>query len=315
MLASVIAKKTGVTALYIEQLARSASHFYKVYLIDKRHGDEKRIIQQPSRALKFLQRWIVANVIQDIPIHTAAAAYVKGSSVRKHAERHVTNNYLLRLDFQQFFPSIKGSDIRRHLVKNRPHLHFVEEDTDIELLVAAGTRSGGLVIGAPSSPALSNQIMFQFDDLLHRWCADSNVTYTRYADDLYFSTRTPDVLRLAREKVLELLGSIEYPKLSLNDDKTVHTSRKKKRLVTGLSLSSDGKVSLGREKKRKIRSMIHKHKVVAGLESKERAYLAGYLAYARSVEPEFIASLVRKYGSETMRAVMTMSQAPRSGHQ
>jgi hypothetical protein len=313
MLAEAIAHETGLAPSVIEQLARSASHFYKVYAIDKRHGDQKRIIQQPSRALKFLQRWIVANVIQDVPVHSAAAAYVTGSSVKKHAEKHVKNNYLLRLDFHQFFPSIKGSDIRRHLVKNRPYLHFVE-DTDIELLVAAVTRSGGLVIGAPSSPALSNQIMFQFDDLLHSWCTDSTVTYTRYADDLYFSTRTPDVLRLAQEKVVELLGSIEYPKLSLNDDKTVHTSRKKKRLVTGLSLSSDGKVSLGREKKRKIRSMIHKHKVVAGLESKERAYLAGYLAYAHSVEPQFIASLERKYGSETMQIVMTMSQPPRSGH-
>jgi RNA-directed DNA polymerase len=311
MLASVIGRETGVTASYIEQLARSASHFYKVYAIDKRHGDQKRIIQQPSRALKFLQRWIVANVIQDVPVHSAAAAYVTGSSVKKHAEKHVKNNYLLRLDFHQFFPSIKGNDIRQHLVDNRPHLHFVEEDTDIELLVTAVTRNGGLVIGAPSSPALSNQIMFQFDDPLHRWCADSDVTYTRYADDLYFSTRTPDVLRLAQEKVVELLGSIEYPKLSLNDHKTVHTSRKKKRLVTGLSLSSDGKVSLGRHKKREIRSMIHKH-VVAGLTLEERAYLAGYLAYARSVEPQFIASLERKYGSETMQIVMTMSQPPRS---
>jgi len=69
-------------------------------------------------------------------------------------------------------------------------------------------------------------------------------SFTRYADDLYLSTRTPDVLRVVREKVVELLNSIDYPRLRLNDGKTVHTSRKKKRLVTGLSLASDGKVSL-----------------------------------------------------------------------
>ena len=101
MLASVIASKTGVSVLYIEQLARSASHLYKTYSIDKRRGGKKRIIQQPSRALKFLQRWIVDHVIQDIPTHSAAAAYVKGSSVRLNAERHVANNYLLRSHIQR----------------------------------------------------------------------------------------------------------------------------------------------------------------------------------------------------------------------
>ncbi len=311
MLSDYIARDTGLDRAYIERLARSAGHRYREIRIPKRGGGERAIFQ-PSRALKSLQRWIAANVIQDVLIHQAANAYVSGSSVRRHAEKHVANNYLLRLDFRQFFPSIKGNDIRRHLVNNRPKLHFVEEDADIELLIAAVTRNGELVIGAPSSPALSNQIMFQFDDLLHSWCTDSTVTYTRYADDLYFSTSTPDVLRLAQEKVVELLGSVEYPKLSLNDDKTVHTSRMRKRLVTGLSLSSDRKVSLGRKKKRQIRSMIHKHEV-AGLKSKERDYLAGYLAYARSVEPQFIANLERKYKPETMRALKTMSQPSRSG--
>lgn len=313
MLSDYIARDKGLDAAYIERLARSASHRYREIRIPKRGGG-KRTIYQPSRALKTLQRWIAANVIQDVPIHQAASAYVSGSSVKRHAEKHVRSNYLLRLDFRRFFPSIKGRDLTRHLVNNRPHLHFVEEDADIELLVAAVTRNGKLVIGAPSSPALSNQIMFQFDDLLHQWCARSNVTYTRYADDLYFSTLMPNVLGGAREKVVELLNSIDCPRLRLNDDKTVHTSRMRKRLVTGLSLSSDRKVSLGRRKKRKIRSMIHKHEG-AGLKSEERSYLAGYLAYARSVEPEFIDSLVRKYKPATMRAVTGISQPRRSGHQ
>jgi RNA-directed DNA polymerase len=299
MLSSIIANRTGVSAAYIEQLVRSANHLYKVYYIDKRQGGQKRTIEQPSRALKFLQRWLVANVLWDIPIH-AAAAYVPGSSVRLHAEKHVANNYLLRLDIHNFFPSIKRNDIRQHLIKNSNRLHFVHESTDIDLLVATVTRNGGLVIGAPSSPTLSNQIMFQFDEIVDGWCHESGITYTRYADDLYFSTLTPDRLALAREKVLEILDSLEYPKLRLNDDKTVRTSRKKKRLVTGVSLTSDGRISLGRRKKREIRSLIHRFQNGA-LSPERRTYLAGYLAYARSVEPEFIASLARKYGLDTLR--------------
>jgi RNA-directed DNA polymerase len=302
MLVSIIANRTGVSTAYIEQLFRSADHLYKVYDIDKRHGSQKRRIEQPSRVLKFLQRWIVANVLQDIPIHAAAAAYVPGSSVRLHAEKHVANNYLLRLDVHTFFPSIKKDDIRQHLIKNRNQLHFVDGNADIDLLAAVVTRNGGLVIGAPSSPTLSNQIMFQFDELIDRWCRKSQVTYTRYADDLFFSTLTPDRLGLAHEKVIEILASLEYPKLHLNNDKTVYTSRKKKRLVTGVSLTSDGRISLGRQKKREIRSLIYRLQN-GDLPSEQATYLAGYLAYARSLEPEFIASLARKYGSDTLLAI------------
>lgn len=305
MLSRAIAIEAGVPVTYIEGLVRSANHLYKVFSIERRGGGQRRTIEQPSRALKFLQRWLIANVLQDVPIHNAAAAYVVGSNILSHAEKHVMNDYLLRLDFRNFFPSITERDLRQHLIRNRSYLHFAEEDEDLQFVVSVVSRNGGLTIGAPSSPALANQVMYQFDDLLYRWCRERDVTYTRYADDLYFSTLQRDVLRLIRGKVVELLSSIDYPRMSLNDAKTAHTSRKKKRLVTGLSLTSDGRVSLGRKKKREIRGLIHKFDKGSIIPEKI-SYLAGYLAYARSVEPTFINSLKRKYGENLIRAVTTM---------
>jgi hypothetical protein len=87
----IIERLTGELFLptnYIARLAKSASHEYKEYLIPK-HGGGARKIEHPSRRLKAVQKWLLANVVEAWPTHDAATAYRKGTSIWQNAALHV----------------------------------------------------------------------------------------------------------------------------------------------------------------------------------------------------------------------------------
>jgi RNA-directed DNA polymerase len=300
LLLSKIAGATGVSEDYLRKLARTASRRYKKFEIDKKRGGGKRTVYQPSAALKYLQRWIIRHVTCDLPIHEAATAYSEKSSILQNAQAHVKNNFLIRLDFHNFFPSISRSDLTEFFQIHRDRLNFVETDEDVEFIIAIVTRNGRLTIGSPSSPSLSNQIMYNFDTLLWNWCITRKIIYTRYADDIYLSTNRPDLLRKAHQHVKIILQSLDFPKLTLNEEKTLETSRKHRRLVTGISLTSDQKISLGREKKRKLRALVHKFEN-DDLDANQTKYLSGFLAFAKSIEPEFVKRLENKYPNSLLK--------------
>src|SRR5205814_2285809 len=100
------------------------------------------------------------------------------------------------------------------------------------------------------------------------------------------------------------------PRLRVNDSKTTFTSRKRKRVVTGLSLTSDGKLSVGRTKKRHIKSLVFKV-LNASVTEDEIAYLKGYLAFARSVEPGFVERVMAKYGADNIRRIEALATVAR----
>lgn len=143
----------------------------------------------------MLQRWALKEYVPLLPVHDAAMAYREGRSTVMHAEVHVANNYLLKLDFEDFFPSITGESLRQHL---RRHLSLLDDDLHllVKLFCWRGRPSGHLrlSIGAPSSPALSNTIMHEFDSKVQDYCLSVGVNYSRYADDMALSTNRPKAL-------------------------------------------------------------------------------------------------------------------------
>ena len=151
-------------------------------------------------------------------------------------------------------------------------------------------------IGVPSSPMLSNILLYDFDKKVQAFCAKKKVKYSRYADDLTFSTNRPNVLREVEIQIAEICKRMEHPKLQLNPEKTVHASRGGARRVTGLVLANSGEVSLGHARKRLIRAQVH-HFLAGRLNPDEAAKLRGMLAFVNSVEPAFIQRLRAHYGT------------------
>ena len=299
----------GMPIPTLRRLAKSAPHRYKVYQIAKRSGTGMRVISQPAKEVKAVQRWLIAHELAWMPLHPSATAYVSGASIRENARRHLRNRYLLKADFADFFPSIKETDLRAHIQKyavDRYSPSEVEFLCRMLLWRPSANAPLQLCIGAPSSPLLSNSVMYGFDVLLSEQCEQLGVTYTRYADDVALSTNSPGVLESFTVLIRWKLVEIDYPRIRLNEKKTVFTSKRFRRSVTGLVLANQGHVSLGRERKRLISAMVHRFKLDS-LSGEERRRLAGLLAFANDVEPLFIQRLASKYSDDVVLRARNMN--------
>lgn len=273
---------------HLAKIIQTAPLRYKVFNIPKKSGGVREVAQ-PAREVKAIQRWILKEFAQHFPVHSCATAYQSGSSIKQNAEQHAMSRYMLKLDFSGFFPSIMRSDIELHLLRHCSTIF----DNEAQRLLAhvccwAPDRRPPLrlCIGAPSSPLLSNSVMFEFDEELTKACLQDGAVYTRYADDLTISSKERGVIDKYEQIVASLLVNINYPKLSLNKNKTIRASRAGLRTVTGLVLTPDGKISIGRDRKRLIRSMYYR-KTQGLLSESEIEALNGLLAFADGIEPGF----------------------------
>src|SRR6266566_8600763 len=123
---------------------------------------EVRPIYHPSRQLKSMQRWFLAYVIEKLPIHPAAMAYRKHTSVLDNASIHAGAKFLLRMDCKQFFPSITEADLRLY-IQERASYFSGWSIFDIDVFCKLVCRNSRLTIGAPTSPAISNVICYDMD--------------------------------------------------------------------------------------------------------------------------------------------------------
>lgn len=305
-LPQMLREAMGLHPLQFQLLARRAPDTYKHYTIEKKSGGD-RWIAQPAKETKHIQRWLVDNVFSDLPVHRCATAYGKGSSITINAKLHSKNPYLAKFDFSNFFNSIKyhnlidffsikfGEDFEASDIVNMARIACVREE-------AAGLC---LSVGAPSSPLLSNAILYDFDTQVNEWCDERKITYTRYADDLTFSTKVKGVCAEIHPFLEDFLRDLDSPVLRLNEKKTVHSSKKFRRRVTGLILNNSGEVSLGRERKREISALIHKFRLGI-LPDIDAFRLQGLLGFASDAEPSFIDSMNRKYGNDLLASLYVL---------
>jgi RNA-directed DNA polymerase len=294
---------TGLSESDVVRIVSNAPLRYKSYTIAKRRGGE-RIISQPARELKALQRILIEEFLSKLPIHRSATAYRAGISIKDNALAHAANGPILKFDFVNFFPSISGRDWTTYCEREGLELDTRDLWISTNIFFHRWSRQGrlSLAIGAPSSPCLSNVLMNAFDAAIAAAVAPDRVTYTRYADDLTFSAKRAGYLNQVEKILRRTIREMKSPSLSLNESKTVLATKKYKRFVTGLILTNDGKVSLGHERKRKIRAAL-KHFADHKLSIQEQARLAGLLAFANDVERDFVFRMERKYGSELLRAL------------
>jgi RNA-directed DNA polymerase len=299
---SRISAESGIPLAFLSLVARTSNHRYKLYTIPKVSGGQ-RAIQHPAREVKFLQRWVVSHIFSHAPVHPAATAYRKGTSVRHNAVLHVRGRFFLKLDFEDFFPSIRITDVRTLLMQITSGLPGFMTEEDIDVVAKIVTRYGQLPIGAPSSPIISNAVMYQFDDAMSRLAERFTCIYSRYADDIVFSTNLPFALGNILREVRRYLSVHTSPSLRLNEAKVAFNSKKRRVRITGLVLDCGDDISVGRNTKRKIKSLIYQF-ITERLDVQRTIYLKGYLAYVKGVEPKFIDALENKYGKDVLDAIL-----------
>ncbi|MDE1163332.1 MAG: retron St85 family RNA-directed DNA polymerase [Acidobacteriaceae bacterium] len=293
MIIEKMCNELSLPPAYVARLVRTASYQYKQYQIPKKTGGTRTILH-PSKRLKALQRWLLANVIASWPVHPAASAYRKGGTILDNAKVHAKSKYLLRMDLQDFFPSLKMQDLREY-AKQRSGLFTNWTSEDFESFGRLIFREGQLTIGAPTSPAVSNALCFDLDVAMNALCQSRGVAYTRYADDFFFSSTEKGVLAKVQTEIEALVAASALPKgLKINKTKTRHSSKRKARRVTGIVLGSDDLAHVSRQTKRHVRSQVHH---LDTLTPKQRVSLAGMISYITGFEPDFMNVLITKYGA------------------
>jgi retron-type reverse transcriptase len=298
----------GISESDIRRIVATAPRRYKVYAIPKRSGADSRIIAQPARELKKIQRYIISNTLSALPIHPAATAYRKGKNIAHNAKIHTKNRVILKLDFRDFFHSIVPTDLVS-LLKEQS-LPNIKSD-DIALLKQTlfwfnpFNRKLCLSIGAPSSPFISNAIMNPLDIEFFGIAKRNMCSYSRYADDITLSSGRIENLLAAEQNLKRIINMTKRPKLRFNAEKRGVFTTAGRRIVTGLVLTPEGKVSLGRARKREISAAIHRIAVRRDLSLEHINSTRGWLAYAKGVEPSFYSAMVRKYDSVVTRLMNT----------
>lgn len=294
---------TGLSRIDLYLIISNAPSRYKRFKIKKKNGED-RVIAQPARELKALQRALIGCCLDDLPIHETAKAYRSGISILDNAKTHAGTGPIRKYDFSDFFHSIRSSDWKNycetHSIFKSEIDYYISEQ--IIFHREKGSRVLKLSVGAPSSPIVSNILMYEFDKMISETVARDEVTYTRYADDLTFSARRTGYLTVVDTALRDTVRTTPWPRLAINEKKTVVATRKYRREVTGLVLTNDGDVSLGRDRKRNIRSALY-HAKMGALDAKALSHLCGLLSFAHSIEPDFVEKMERHYGGELIRYV------------
>jgi len=285
---------------------------YKQYTIPKRNGGV-RTIAQPSRELKALQRYVLQSKLSQFPVHDAATGYVKGRNIFQNADAHRNNAVILKLDFTDFFPNVKVGDWNRFILRKQPQ--FIESSDAIlyRNILFWGQRSTVprcLSIGAPTSPALSNILLYDFDVAMSQVANAASVTYTRYADDITISGASIESIRGVEGDLRRILRAMKSPALTLNDQKRGIYLRGQRRMVTGLIVTPVGSVSIGRERKRLLSAMMHRA-LLGQADSEQMNHLKGMLGFCLGNEPGFVTRLRTKYGDEVVDRVLKFTPVRR----
>lgn len=233
---------SGMDAGFLYAASNAPENFYRSFKIPKKSGGI-RIIDEPLTDLKFTQRWILDNILVKIPLSVAANAYQSGVSIRDGARLHLRRNKIIKIDFKNFFGSIRKDSVYR--IFNE----FGYSNAVSGLLTGLTTFRGHLPQGAPTSAALSNIFMREFDDLLLSFARARGFRYSRYADDLILSG---DV---SRTEILDIVSRSLPKNIKINKEKTKIMRSGGRQIVTGIIVNK--KLSAPIEMRKKIRQEIY----------------------------------------------------------
>jgi retron-type reverse transcriptase len=245
--------------------------FYHRRSVPKKSGGVREI-SSPTGMLKAFQS-AAGKMLQDLyDAPDAVTGFVPGRSVIDNAARHVRKNYVYNADLKDFFPGISRKRVKGALM--RPPFSFGEEAANILSGICCSYkgivrtkrdwieeaehngpgRPPSLPQGAPSSPVLSNAVCIRLDQRLEGLARRYEVSYSRYADDITFSS-DHNVFREGYSFLKEFRRIITDEGLTLNEEKLRLQERGQRQEVTGLIVNS--KVNVCRKYVRSIGSLLY----------------------------------------------------------
>lgn len=274
-----LAMLMGIQSGYIRRLIADGKNFenkepykvfrYNYFKIKKRTGGYREIMA-PSKDLKYIQKWILLNILEKYNLHHCCKGFRKNISIYDNAKPHEGADLILKVDLLRFYDTISENQIFRvfadmgyakNLAVSLAKLTTAEhrwkywnsiEKNDLKLM-GFPERYNPAVLpqGAPTSPMLANIRANVMDKRFYGLSKKLNFNYTRYADDLTFSIKNKGTLpnlNLIRKIVLDE-GFV------VNEGKVTYMRKGGKQYVTGLTTANG--VNVSKKYRKNIATHIH----------------------------------------------------------
>ena len=258
---------------YFKNFKASGTRRYKTFSIKKKSG-KLRTINAPCAGLKVFQtclNYILQTFYQP---NTNACGFVPGRSIADGAKKHVGKNYVLNIDLKDFFDSIELHRVKAIFTLPPFNLKDDKENPNSLPYILANLcchpkevtrfdKDGNSYQcvrnvtpqGAPTSPIITNLICRQLDRRLLGLAKRYRLSYSRYADDITFSTNAKNVFGQGSEFMVELRRIIEDQKFRVNENKVRVQSKAYRQEVTGLVVNT--KVNVTKRYVKQIRMWLY----------------------------------------------------------
>ena len=249
---------------------------YTTFPVSKKSGGNRQI-SAPVTALKIIQRKLNQVLQQVYQPKPSAHGFILEKSIVTNAEEHTKRSYILNIDLKDFFPSINFGRVRGLFMATPYNLN----GSVATVLAQICCYRNELPQGAPTSPIVSNMICAKMDSQLQKFAKQHRCFYTRYADDVTFSTylRAFPVALAKFNSTGEVAVGNEIRRIinengfKINSDKVRLQTKYRRQEVTGLTTNEFPNVK--RKYVRQIRAMLHAWRKF-GLEDAEREFLNKY---------------------------------------
>ncbi|MGF6332054.1 RNA-directed DNA polymerase [Pseudomonas sp. BS3782 TE3695] len=296
---------------------------YNVFKLRKPNAghslDRFRWICAPSEDLLRVQRWINAHILSRVEPHEASYAYDNRHGVLEAAELHCGAHWLIKLDLTNFFESILEPQVyelfrsfgyqplvsfelsrlcTRVRFKGNPDRRFGNKSLPAGLPYPADPRIGHLPQGAATSPRIANLIMQSLDENLQDYASENGLVYSRYADDLVFSSKNAFERSQATQHINAINECLAEQGFWLNTAKTKIVTPGTRKIVLGL-LVDGAKPRLPKSYKKYVSDHLYylahpvidamAHAECRGFQSLQGLinHVSGKIAYGFSIEPDW----------------------------
>lgn len=277
---------------------RTRNRQYHQFEIPKKSGGTRKIIA-PKGDLKDIQRTLAMLLSFAVAPDPNAHGFIRKRSVISNASMHLGKNYVLNLDLKNFFPNITY-----HQVESALRKYFGKEVSAFIARICTWTGENNiyedvLPQGAPTSPILSNIVCEVLDERLSKLAASYGLTYSRYADDITFSS---DHSVYSKDSYfwLKLRSIITECGFKINESKTRLLKKGARQEVTGITVGE--KLNVSRKWMKRLRAKVFQYEMYGGSEEEYRSIM-GKIAYLKMVR-----------GSMDERAYKLCNRARHSHH-
>jgi RNA-directed DNA polymerase len=323
-----LAHQTGAPYPYLRQVVERQHDPYRSFQVPKRDGKHRRVISTPEPTLMWVQKWLLRRILAKAQVHPASYAYQSGKSIKMCAGSHAGANWLVKVDLHDFFetinevkvfdafatmgyarlPSLEMARLCTRYAGHATHVNrgsYVAMDRRYDAIPRYRTSFiGFLPQGAPTSGALANCVAYRLDERLAGLAASQQMIYTRYADDITFSSSAP----FERPAAVELIRAVDQ--IAQGSGFLLHRKKIRivppgaRKLVLGLLVDRDAP-RLTKETRGRIANHVRgvqqfglrehtRHRGFSSLRGLVH-YVDGLLAFAHDIEPEWAQPLKQQW--------------------